>query len=134
MSSGCRHFAFSATSGATPLPARQHITIEKLCPPKQTGPSFHIVNTTNLPDVSDPNATPETITFTIIRGHEGNPPALYTGMLAPGAETTVTLANEQWSGTFFARFNAKFKGKVRAFDSKMFCACRERDYDIVVEQ
>src|SRR5262245_50915836 len=75
-----------ATAGAAPEPSRQHVTITKLCPPKDLDPEFIVENTTNDPDVTDPQATPETISFIITEGKESSAPTLFSGTLAPGAQ------------------------------------------------
>ena len=111
------------TTGAAPEPSRQHITITKLCPPQDFNPEFIVENMTNDPDTTDPQATPETITYIITKGKEGSAPTLYTGTIAPGAQQHVTLTGQPWHGTYFAQFDAMYKGRLTHFDSKQFCAC-----------
>src|SRR5690554_3886807 len=116
--------------GAAPVPPRQHIVLQKVCPVQKFSPTFLVSNVTDDPSISNDKKTYglETLTVYITKGskapHEIEPKNVGVGYIAkvvvdPGQTVKVTTpADTPWVGPHFAHFVAEYRGETKLMSSR----------------
>lgn len=129
----------AAVGSAAPQPARQHVTLVKLCPRTATDPTFVIRNVTDDASLSNDGQSyaAEALSVTLRRGANGpvitdfNEPGpaddvvLGDLVLAPGQTLVVTAEGNPWDGPVYAAFEATYRDHVKLFQTRQTCSCED---------